>query len=265
MKHKIKILYGLLLLGILLSFVILITGGGNYGTANSFESLVTLVITSVIIFITSIIILLKQSQTLKKKIAIGVLILLTFPLSALGGIYLIQKAVFSVRSAIYFHNVENSNKLDYSNSKKQIKAFIEMNVDINREIGYEDIYLIKASIIDTIFYSPNGTDKIAGILISRITLNDSLINSISDSLFLNDIPYMKKQVADYPYVGCSFIYSNQNIIFNPNDIIGSTIEGCINQSREQFLSGKDAYRMNSLKFWDYQDNMWYEKITGLLD
>ena len=142
-----------------------------------------------------------------------------------------------------------------------------MNVDINREIGYEDIYLIKASIIDTIFYSPNGTDKIAGILISRITLNDSLINSISDSLFLNDIPYMKKQVADYPYVGCSFIYSNQDIIFdNPNnDIIGSTIEGCINQSREQFLSGKDAYRMNSLKFWDYQDNMWYKKFTGLLD
>ena len=268
-KHQIKTLYLILLLGIIVSFVILITGGGFLGLDNLNKAAISLILTSVVVCITSILTLRNQYETFKKKIALWFLILFTLPLTIFGGVYVLQKTIFSIRTAIYVQNARNTNKLDYLNSKNQIKLFIDKRVNLNRELGNDEGYLIENSMVDTIFYSPNGTGKIAGILINKISLDENYFELNKDlyNISNDDMQEIRDNSKNYPYAGCVFIYSKDSDCHLFRREIGnySTLESCIEASRELYLYTEDPYNMNSLKFWDREDDMWYKKISFLIN
>jgi energy-coupling factor transporter transmembrane protein EcfT len=255
MKNKINTLYVFMILGILLSFIILFTGGGYYGMGNSFEAFMVLVITSVIIFFVSLRILKKEFQQNKKSITLWFLILISFPLTALGGIYLVQKSIYGVRTSMYRKDVRNRVIGDYLNAKIELKTFIENHIDWSKEdLGIErDMYEIEFSMMDTIFFSPNVPGEFAGLLVLQITTNDVFLDSLQVNGYLSkeDVLYIRNSSNEYKYSGFRFIYNrdlNYMYFFNNNSSNYATIEDCIDVLRESFL-----LNINSVSYWDYQD------------
>lgn len=273
MKNRITKLYVFMILGILLSFIILFTGGGYYGMANSNEAAITLVIASVIIFFISINILRKNFHQYKANIALWLLILISAPLTALGSMYLIQKSIYSVRSARYTSHVRNTDMGEYQNAKMELNTFIENNIDWSIEdLGIEnDIYKIEFSTLDTMFFSPNVSGEIAGLLVIKQTTNDVFLDSLQENgdLRMEEVQDIKNAVIENKYLGLRFIYNRDldNMDFYSNDMYAyPTVEDCINVLRESYLSGDDYYHMNtnSVNFWDYQDDTRKQRYYSLL-
>lgn len=262
-----------MILGILLSFIILITGGGYYGMANSNEAAITLVIASAIIFLISINILRKNFHQYKANIALWLLILLSAPLTALGSMYLIQKSIYSMRSARYTSHVRSTDKVEYQNAKMELNTFIENNIDWSKEdLGIErDMYIIAFTRLDTIFFSPNVAGEIAGLLILQYSTNDVFLDSLQAKGVLSneDVLDSKRRTNENKYLGFRFVYNRdlENMNFYSNHMYAyPTIEDCINVLRESSLSGDDYYHINinSVNFWDYQDNTGKQRYYSLL-
>jgi len=261
MKSKINRLYVFMILGIVLSVIILFTGGGYYGMGNGNNALVTLVITSVIIFFISLYILAKEFQQCKRNITLWFLILISFPLTALGGIYLVQKSISSIRKATYRNFVKKTNKEDYLKAKTEINSHIEGKIDWNKEdLGIErEWYNVEFTSLDTIFFSPNVVGEFAGLLVLQNTPNDVFLDSLqaNGAYSKEEILDFRRRTSENKYLGFSFIYHRDRkyMTFYSKEMYGSpTIEDCISELRATFLYKDDHYNnINSVHYWDYQD------------
>jgi hypothetical protein len=80
-EHGIKILYGILAFGILIAFFHILTDQGGSGLGNVID---TITITSLILFVFSVIYLLSSFKQNIKRISIWIILILSFPLGIIS-------------------------------------------------------------------------------------------------------------------------------------------------------------------------------------
>jgi len=272
MKNQIKWVYFYFLLGIIVSFIILINGGVSiYGhLGNSKEFSVTIVITSMLTFIATCIILYLYFDEAKKRFSVWFILLLSLPLTGIGVNFLIQKSIYSVRLVSHHDSISNTDLEFYYQSKTQINALDDSKrFEINNTGNNEGVLRIEKLFVDTLFYSPNGSDKIAGIQINKVYYDSTYFYQNYDSTAY--IPEFwegtKNLIKNGRYCGTSFLFEahSEYITYASIYDVYETIEECVERTREHYLTNENKeLNINSLIFWDRQDETGFEKFNTLL-
>jgi len=191
-EHGIKILYGILAFGILISIFHVLTDQGGSGLGNVID---TITITSLILFISSVIYLLSSFKQNIKKIGLWIILILSFPLGIMSMTNIIKefslKLTKTTTPSEYIYNVK-VDKFKYENDKIKLEKLIDSLIKIkiiekpaelalryfNGETYNDTIERgraidlplkkeYKAFFIDTLFYSENKKDIVAGLLIYK--------------------------------------------------------------------------------------------------
>lgn len=192
MKYGIKILYGILTIGILVSIFHILNDQGGSAFGNIID---TLTITSIILFLSTIVFIFLSFKKNIRKINVWILLILSCPLALMSMTHMIKEFslkmtetttpnefVYNVKVApdkyerdkIKLQNIVDSLikvKIVQRPSELALRYFngktyndtIERDwaIDLPTKLEY------KESIIDTIFYSENGMDIVAGLLINK--------------------------------------------------------------------------------------------------
>jgi len=193
MKHGIKILYGILAIGILVSIFQIVNDKGGSALGNIID---TFTITSIILFLSTIVFILLSFNKNIRKISVWFLLILSCPLTVMSMTHMTKELslkmaetttreefIYNVKiapdkyerdkiklqnlvdSLIKVKTIERPSELTlrYFNGKTY-KDTIERDwaIDLPRNVEY------KKSIIDTLFYSENGNKIIAGLLINKV-------------------------------------------------------------------------------------------------
>lgn len=192
-EHGIKVLYGILAFGILISIFHIINDKGGSGLGNVID---TFTITSIILFLSTLIYIFSSIKENIKKISVWFLLILSCPLAVMSLTHLTIEYSLELTETTtpkeFLYNV----KVDpdtYEHDKLKIEKFIDSlirlkiierpaelalryfnrqnyndtierdwAIDLPKNVEYQEI------IIDTLFYSKNGKDIIAGLLINKV-------------------------------------------------------------------------------------------------
>ena len=184
MKHGIKILYGILIIGIFVSIFHILDDKGGSSLVNIID---TLTITSIILFLSTIIFIFLSFKKNIRKISVWFLLVLSCPLAVMSMTHLTKEYSLKITETTtpkeFVYNVKVDQKtyeLDKIKIHKTVEKPAELalryfngktyNDTIERDwaIDLPEKVEYKESIIDTLFYSENGNEIVAGLLISKV-------------------------------------------------------------------------------------------------
>lgn len=180
-EHGIKILYGILAVGIIISIFHIINDKGGSALGNIID---TLTITSIILFLSTILFLLLSFKNNNKKISVWFLLILSCPLAVMSMTHMTKEFTLKMTETTtpkeFVYNVKIDPKL-YERDKIKIQNLVDSLIKVkiverpaelalryfNREtyndtierdwaIDLPEKVEYKESIIDTLFYSENG-------------------------------------------------------------------------------------------------------------
>ncbi|MFD2907224.1 hypothetical protein ACFSX9_00605 [Flavobacterium ardleyense] len=262
-EHGIKILYGILAIGILISIFHIINDKGGSGLGNVID---TFTITSLILFLSTIAFILFSFKKNIKKRSVWFLLILSFPLAVISINHLTKE--FSLKMTetttpkefVYIVKVDQKTyNRDKIKLQKLIDSLIEIKIiqrpselalrhfngktyndtiDRTWAIDLQTKLEYKQSIIDTLFYSENGKDIVAGLLINKV---------------YNE--YVNYPTGGIEFNGKGFIYNNDSIkplSMLKYSVSGSTYKYCSDELKYNYFkqigtSGKN-YNMNDIRF-----------------
>jgi hypothetical protein len=192
-EHGIKILYGIIAVGIIISIIHIINDKNGSGLANVID---TLTLTSIILFLSTIVFILLSLKKNIRKINIWFLLILSFPLAIMSVTNLIKEFSLKITETTtpkeFVYNVKIDPNI-YERDKIKIQRLVDSLIEIksierpaelalryfngktyndtierNWAIDLPEKVEYKESIIDTLFYSENGTQIVAGLLINKV-------------------------------------------------------------------------------------------------
>lgn len=192
-KHGIKFLYGILVFGIIISIYHIINDKGGSGLGNVID---TFTITSLILFLSTLIYIFSSFKENLKKISVWFLLILSLPLAIMSLTHLTKEyslkftETTTPKEFLYDvkvdHNIYNRDKLiiekliDSLIRVKIVERPVELalryfngqnyNDTIERDwaIDLPQSHEYKKIIVDTLFYSENGNDIVAGLLVFQV-------------------------------------------------------------------------------------------------
>jgi len=264
MKHGIKILYGILAIGILVSIFHIVNDQGGSALGNIID---TFTITSIILFLSTIVFLLFSFKKYIRKISVWFLLILSCPLAVMSMTHMTKELLLKMTETTtpkeFIYNVKISpdkyeqdkmklqNLVDSLIKVKIVQRPAELNLryfngetfndTIEREwaIDLPTALEYKESIIDTLFYSENGNEIVAGLLINK-ALYDNIDN-------LN---------GDIKYFGKAFEFDKND--WTPFRMLKYTVTGydnyqsCSDRLRYYYLKKNgtydNEYNMNDTRF-----------------
>lgn len=264
-EHGIKVLYGILAFGILISIFHIINDNGGSGLGNIID---TFTITSIILFLSTLIYMFSSFKENVKKISVWFLLFLSCPLAVMSLTNLTKEYSLELTETTtpkeFLYNVKvdpNIYNRDKLKIEKLIDSLINLKtverpaelalryfngqnyndtierdwaIDLPNKVKYQEI------IIDTLFYSKNGQNIEAGLLINKV---------------FNDY-------KDYPkggieYVGKGFKFDKDDN-FKPIKILKYSVTGhdnyktCSERLRYYYLKKigtyENEYNMNDSRF-----------------
>lgn len=263
-EHGIKILYGILVIGIGISIFQIINDKNGSGLGNVIDTFTT---TSLILFLSTIIFILLSFKNHIKKISVWFLLILSCPLSVLSMTHLTKefslKMTETTTPTEFVYNVKVDPNI-YERDKIKIQKLVDSLIKVKTVEKPSELALryfngktyndtierywaidlptkleYKESIIDTLFYSENGNDIVAGLLINK---------------FLNEL-------TDYPngkieYFGKGFEYEKDSL--KPIKMLKYSVTGydnyesCSDRLRYYYLKKIGTYEngqnMNDVRF-----------------
>lgn len=269
MKHGIKVLYGISVLGILISIFHIINDKGGSAFGNIID---TFTITSIILFISTIVFILLSFKENTKKISVWFLLILSCPLAIMSMTHITKEFLLEmtetttpkefIYNVIVDQNIYDRDKIKIQNlidsllkvqtvertselasryfNGKTYKDTIERDwaIDLPTKLEY------KESIIDTLFYSDNGKEIIAGLLINKV--------------FNEYVNYPKGGIE---FIGKGFVYNKND--FKPIKMLKYTVgdydnyKSCSDRLRYFYLKKigtyENEFNMNDVRFLN-QDN-----------
>lgn len=218
-EHGIKILYGILAVGIIVSIFHIFNDKNGSGLVNVID---TFTITSIVLFLSTIIFILISFKKNIRKISVWFLLILSSPLAITSMTHLTKEYSLKITETTtpkeFVYNVKVNPKtyeLDKIKIQKLVDSLIKVKtversaelalrhfngktyndtierdwaIDLPEKVGY------KKSIIDTLFYSETGNEIVAGLLISKVF----------------------NEYQDYPKGGIE--YFGKGFRFNKNDL-----------------------------------------------
>lgn len=192
-EHGIKILYGILAFGILISIFHIINDKGGSGLGNVID---TFTITSIILFLSTLIYIFSSFKENITKISVWFLLILSCPLAVKSLTHLTKEYSLELTETTTPKEFLYKVKVDpniYSRDKVKIEKLIDSlirlktveipaelalryfngqnyndtierdwAIDLPKKVEYQEI------IIDTLFYSKDGQNIVAGLLINKI-------------------------------------------------------------------------------------------------
>ncbi|SFS81724.1 hypothetical protein [Lutibacter maritimus] len=192
-EHGIKILYGILAVGIIVSIFHIFNDKNGSGLGNVID---TFTITSIVLFLSTIVFILISFKKNIRKISVWFLLILSCPLAIMSMTHLTKeyslKKTETTTPNEFVYNVKVDQKtyeLDKIKTQKLVDSLIKVktvrrpaelalryfngktyNDTIERDwaIDLPEKVEYKESIIDTLFYSENGNEIVAGLLISKV-------------------------------------------------------------------------------------------------
>ena len=190
MKYGIKILYGILIIGILVSIFDILNDQGGSALGNIID---TLTITSIILFLSTIIFIFLSFKKNIRKISVWFLLILSCPLAIMSMTHLAKEYALKITETTtpkeFVYNVKVDHKtyeLDKIKIQKLVDSLIKVKtversaklalryfdgktyndtierdwaIDLPHRLEYKKI------IVDTLFYSENGKNILAGLLV----------------------------------------------------------------------------------------------------
>ncbi|WBL23832.1 hypothetical protein [Zunongwangia sp. HRR-M8] len=264
MKHGIKILYGILIIGILVSIFHISNDQGGSALGNIIDALT---ITSIILFLSTIIFIFLSFKKNIRKISVWIFLILSCPLALMSMTHMTKELslkmtvtttpdefVYSVsvskdkyeRDKIRLENLVDSLikvKTVQRTSELTLRYFSgktyndtierDLAIDLPTKLKY------KKSIIDTLFYSKNGNEIVAGLLINKV---------------LNE--YMDYPNGGIEYFGKGFEFDRNN--WKPFKMLKYSVSGydnykaCSENLRYYYLKKigtyENEFNMNDIRF-----------------
>lgn len=227
-EHGIKILYGILAVGILISIFHIINDKGGSGLGNVID---TITITSLILFLSTIAFVLFSFKNNIKKISVWFLLILSCPLAIMSLTNFTKEISLEMTDTTtlneFLYNVK-VDQIKYEQDKVKLQNLVDSLINIKiiqkpSELAlryfngktYNDTIErdwaidlptkleYKESIIDTLFYSENGKSIIAGLLINKVF----------------------NEYANYPTGG--IVFNGRGFLFNENETKPFKILSCM--------------------------------------
>lgn len=192
MKHGIKILYGILILGILISVFHLLSDKGYYALGHIIG---TLMITSIVLFLATILFILISFKQNIKKISVWLLLIVSCPTAIISMRYFAKEYFLKITDTTTPDEFLYTVKVDsekYERDKLKLEKLVDSLVTLEivqrpselalrsfKDKVYNDTieraWAIdlpirlenNESIIDTLFFSDDGKDVVAGLLINK--------------------------------------------------------------------------------------------------
>lgn len=192
-EHGIKFLYGILAVGIIISIFHILNDKNGSGLGNVID---TFTITSIILFLSTIAYVFLSFKKNIRKISIWFLLILSFPLAIMSMTNLTKEFSLEITETTtpkeFVYNVKvdpNNYERDKIKIQKLVDSLIKVKtverpaelalryfngktyndtierdwaIDLPEKVDY------KESIIDTLFYSENGNEIVAGLLINKV-------------------------------------------------------------------------------------------------
>ncbi len=265
-EHGIKILYGILVFGILISIFTVLTDQGGSALGNLID---TITITSLVLFLFSLIYLFSSFKQNIKKISLWIILLLSLPIGIISLTNIIKECSLKITKTTtpdeYIYNVK-VDKIKYRNDKIKLEKLVDSLISIKtiekpakfalrsfNDKNYNDTIErnwaidlplkleYKKSTIDTLFYSENGKSVIAGLLINKV---------------FNDLKNYPNGAIDFK--GYGFTFNKDSLI--PFEILRYSIGGydtynsCSKGLRYYYLkkvgTRENRYNINDKRFLD---------------
>jgi hypothetical protein len=263
-EHGIKILYGILVLGFIISIFHIINGKNGAGLGNVIE---TLTITSIVLFFSTLIYIFYSFKYNIKKVSVWFLLILSCPLALKSLTHLTKEYSLELTETTTPKKFLNEVKVDpniYNRDKLKIEKLIDSlikiktierpaelalryfngqnyndtierdwAIDLPTNLEYKEI------IVDTLFYSKNGKDIISGLLITKV---------------FNE--YMNYPKGGIEFSGNGFVHDKND--FKQIKLLKYSVGGyenykpCSNRLRYYYLKKigtfKKEYNMNDIRF-----------------
>lgn len=263
-EHGIKILYGILAIGIIISIIHIINDKNGAGLGNVID---TITITSIILFLTTIIYTLLSFKENIKKISVWFLLILSCPLAIMSITHIIKEYSLEITETTtpkeFLYNVKVDAKI-YQRDKIKIQKLVDSllkikiverpaelasryfngktyNDSIERDwsIDLPTKLQYKKTIVDTLFYSENGKEIIAGLLINEV---------------FNELKNYPNGAIDYE--GRGFVFNETD--FKPIKMLMYSVSGydnhksCSDRLRYFYLkkigTNENEFNMNDIRF-----------------
>lgn len=263
-EHGIKILYGILAVGIIISILHIINDKNGAGLGNVID---TFTITSLILFLSTIVYILLSFKVNIRKISVWFLLILSCPLAIMSMTHMSKEYSLEMTETTtpkeFLYNIKvdpNIYERDKIKIRKLVDSLIKVQtVEKTSELAsryfngktYNDTIErywaidlptkleYKETIIDTLFYSENGKEIIAGLLINKV---------------FNE--YMNYPKGGIEFFGNGFVYDKND--FKPIKMLKYSVGGydnykpCSNRLRYYYLKKIGTYEkefnMNDARF-----------------
>jgi hypothetical protein len=192
-EHGIKILYGVLAVGLIISIFHIFNDKNGAGLGNVID---TFTITSIILFLSTLIYLLLSFKENIKKISVWLLLILSCPLAIMSMTHLTKEYALELTETTTPKEFLNNVKIDksiYDHDKLIIQNLVDSlikvktvertgelasryfngktyNDTIERDWAIDLPLKVeyKETIVDTLFYSENGKEITTGLLINKV-------------------------------------------------------------------------------------------------
>lgn len=263
-EHGIKILYGILAVGLIISIFHIIDDKNGSGLGNVID---TFTITSIILFLSTLIYIFLSFKENIRKISVWFLLILSCPLAVISMTHLTKEYSLELTETKTPKEFLNNVKIDsyiYKRDKLKIQYLVDSLIKIKTiertaELAsryfngktYNDTIerdwaidlptklVYKETIVDTLFYSKNGKEIISGLLINKV-FNENI---------------------NHPNGGIEFF--GNGFVFNKNDFkpikllkysVGgySNYKPCSNRLRYYYFKKigtyEKEYNMNDIRF-----------------
>ena len=264
-EHGIKILYGILAVGLIISIFHIIDDKNGSGLGNVID---TFTITSIILFLSTLIYIFLSFKENIRKISVWFLLILSCPLAVISMTHLTKEYSLELTETKTPKEFLNNVKIDsyiYKRDKLKIQYLVDSlikiktiertaelasryfngqnyndtierdwAIDLPKKVEYQKI------IIDTLFYSKTGKNIVAGLLINKV------FNEYKD--------YPKGGIE---YVGKGFKFDKDDD-FKPIKMLKYSVTGhdkyktCSERLRYYYLkkmgTNENEYNMNDSRF-----------------
>lgn len=263
-EHGIIILYGILAIGLIISIFHIINDKNGAGLGNVID---TFTITSIILFLSTLIYIFFSFKENIKKISVWFLLILSCPLAIMSMTHLTKEYSLELTETTTPKEFLNNVKIDpniYERDKLKIQNLVDSlikvkTVERTAELAsryfngktYNDTIErdwaidlptkleYKETIVDTLFYSKNEKKIISGLLINKV---------------FNE--YVNYPNGGIEFFGNGFVYSKNN--FKPIKLLKYSVGGydnykpCSNRLRFYYLKKigtyEKEYNMNDIRF-----------------
>jgi hypothetical protein len=263
-EHGIKILYGILTVGLIISIFHIINDRNGAGLGNVID---TFTITSLILFLSTLIYIFLSFNENIRKISVWFLLILSCPLAVMSMTHLTKEYSLELTETTTPKEFLNNVKIDpniYKSDKLKIQNLVDSlikvkTVERTAELAsryfngktYNDTIErdwaidlptkleYKQTIVDTLFYSKNGNEIISGLLINKV---------------FNE--YMNYPHGGIEFSGNGFVFTKND--FKPIKLLKYSVGGyenykpCSNRLRYYYLKKirtyKNEFNMNDVRF-----------------